>query len=246
MWEKAPAVEPLTNQIPVPGPAPVPVLRRTLNLPPEDPKLDLNPLPVPPECPGLCHLQPITDIEEIHDMIPVPRLVLVPAPERAIDLPPRDPSMGHLSRSGLALLPVPMREPIHNILGSPPDSSDCSGSSPKGSASQPIPELVIVTCKPHAYHNLFLSFPVLHRQTMNKDSAILQLANEFKELRRLIFELVTNAPTLATKATRTGDTSSSPSDLVPLIPLPRRATKERSRPQIISGSPIRAVELFLH
>ncbi|XP_066969109.1 selenoprotein V-like [Macrobrachium rosenbergii] len=101
-------VEPLPNQIPVTGPDPVPVPRHTLTLPLRDPKLDTELLPVPPECLGQCHVPPIEDIEKIHDLVPVPGPVSVSVPEHAIDLPPRYPSLGCLSPSGLASLPVPV------------------------------------------------------------------------------------------------------------------------------------------
>ncbi|XP_066947127.1 uncharacterized protein [Macrobrachium rosenbergii] len=64
---------------------------------------------------------------------------LVPPPEHGPDLHSRDPSPGPLSSPGLALLPMPVRET---------DPPNHSGSSLKGATSQPLFELVILTCEP--------------------------------------------------------------------------------------------------
>ncbi|XP_066953391.1 sterol regulatory element-binding protein 1-like [Macrobrachium rosenbergii] len=169
---------------------------------------------VPLKCPKQCQAP---TVKPLINHIPVPGPAPVPVPRHTLNLPPRDPSPGCLSPSGLALLPVPVQEAIHNILGSPTDSSDHSGSSPKGAASQPVPELVMETCKPLV--PTMTSSPPSQSSAdkkINKDSAISQLADEFKELQRLVVELIMNAPTSAIKETGTGGTSMSPSDSVPL------------------------------
>ncbi|XP_066962150.1 uncharacterized protein [Macrobrachium rosenbergii] len=95
-----PPSEQISTPSPVPGPAPMTVPKCPRDLPPGDPKIDSQSLPVPLS---------------------------------------REPSPDPLSSPILAPLPVPVGET---------DSSNHSGSSPKGTAVQPIPKLVIATCKP--------------------------------------------------------------------------------------------------
>ncbi|XP_066963160.1 anti-sigma-I factor RsgI2-like [Macrobrachium rosenbergii] len=160
----ASVVEPLPNLIPVQGPALVPVPEHTIDLPSGNPKLDSNSLPVPLECPEQCHTPSIPNVEPTSNLSPepgpalmtvpepiptltaVPGLTLVPVPEHTIDLPSGDPSPYHLSSPVLTLLSVPVREPTQSLLGSLPGSPDLNRSTTPGTALQPEPELIIVTC----------------------------------------------------------------------------------------------------
>ncbi|XP_066953375.1 tetra-peptide repeat homeobox protein 1-like [Macrobrachium rosenbergii] len=130
--------EQISKSIPVPGPAPVPVPRTPIDLPPGDPKIGSQSLPVPLECTEQCQALSIPNGRESPNPMPVPDPALVPVPAHAPDLHSRDPRPGPLSSPGLAPIPVPLRERY---------SSNHSGSSPKGVASQPLTELVIATCE---------------------------------------------------------------------------------------------------
>ncbi|XP_066958056.1 uncharacterized protein [Macrobrachium rosenbergii] len=101
----------------------MPVPRHPIDLPPGDPKIDSQSLPVPLECTEQCQAPSIPNGEQSPNPIPVPGPALVPVPEHASDLHSRDPSSDPLSSSGLA--------PLLN-----------------GAVSQPMPELVIATHEP--------------------------------------------------------------------------------------------------
>ncbi|XP_066956235.1 platelet glycoprotein Ib alpha chain-like [Macrobrachium rosenbergii] len=158
--------EPLPSLIPVPDTALVPVPEHTQYLPPGEPNFDSNSLPVPlkhPEqclAPSILNFEPISSVcpetgpamltvpEQSPVLIPMPGAALVPEPEQQIDFPSEDSSLVLLSSPSLALLPVLEREPTLNVLGSLPDSLDLSRSSLPDVASQPVSELVIITCEP--------------------------------------------------------------------------------------------------
>ncbi|XP_066978819.1 tetra-peptide repeat homeobox protein 1-like [Macrobrachium rosenbergii] len=129
----------IPDPISVPGPAPVPVPWSHIDLPPGDPKLDSQSLPVPLECTEQCQPLSVPNDEQITDQIIVPDPALVPAPEHGPDLHSRDPNQDPLSSSGLVPLPASVREM---------DPSELSGSSTECAALQPVPELVMVTCEP--------------------------------------------------------------------------------------------------
>ncbi|XP_066981650.1 uncharacterized protein [Macrobrachium rosenbergii] len=153
---------------PVPGPAPVPVSRHPIDLPPGDPKINSPSLPVPLECTEHCQAPSLPNGEQSPDPIPVPDPALVSLPEHVPDLHSRGPSSDLLSSPGLALLPMPVREM---------DSSDHSGSSPKGAALQPLPELVIATRGPPTPTRISSSLSQPTDASVSKDSATPQLAD---------------------------------------------------------------------
>ncbi|XP_066979097.1 mediator of RNA polymerase II transcription subunit 15-like [Macrobrachium rosenbergii] len=118
----------------VSGPASVPVPGPQTDLPPGVAKSHSRSL----ACIDQCQAPSVLTDEHTNPLI-VPDPALVPAPEHATDLHSRDPTQDPLSSPGLAPLPALVRETA---------PLDDSGSSPKGAASQPMPELVIAICKP--------------------------------------------------------------------------------------------------
>ncbi|XP_066969133.1 uncharacterized protein [Macrobrachium rosenbergii] len=209
----------ISDPIPVPGPAPVPVPGPQVDTPPGDPTLDSQSLPVSLGCTEQCPAPSFPNDEQIPNQLLVPGPTLVPVPEHNPDLHSRDPSPGHLSSPGLAPLPMLVRET---------DPSDRSRSSPKGAASQPMPELVILTCKPltPTTTTSSLSQP-LADATVSKDSTMSQMANKLKELRRIMVELAKKAPASAVKGADTGGTQIPFPGSVPPIPRPRRTITVR-------------------
>ncbi|XP_066969158.1 tetra-peptide repeat homeobox protein 1-like [Macrobrachium rosenbergii] len=130
----APPPRSIPDPIPVPGPASVPVPGPQSDLPPGD----ANSLPMPLACIEQCQAPSVLTDEHKKPLI-VPDPALVPVPEHAPNLHSRGPTQDPLSSPSLAPLPAPVRETV---------PLDHSGSSPKGAASQPMPELVIDTCEP--------------------------------------------------------------------------------------------------
>ncbi|XP_066970189.1 helicase SRCAP-like [Macrobrachium rosenbergii] len=176
----------IPDPIPVPGPAPVPVPAPQVDPPPGDLILDSQSLPVSFGCTGKYPAPSVPNDNQIPNQLLVPGPALVPVPEHSPDVHSRYPSPGLLSSPVLAPLPMPVRET---------DPSDQSRSSPKGAASQPVPELVILTCEP-------LMPPTTASATdttVSKDSAMSQVADELNELRQIMVELVKRAPVSAVK-----------------------------------------------
>ncbi|XP_066937346.1 tetra-peptide repeat homeobox protein 1-like [Macrobrachium rosenbergii] len=156
----------------VPGPAPVPMPGPQIDPPPGDPNLDLQSLPVTLACTEQCQAPSALDDEQIPNKILVPDPALVPLPEHAPDLCSRDTSPGPLSSPGLTPLPVSVSET---------DPSNHSGSPPKGVASQPVPELVNLTCEPLTPPKAISSLSQSAADTrVSKDSAMSQMADELK------------------------------------------------------------------
>ncbi|XP_066952528.1 uncharacterized protein [Macrobrachium rosenbergii] len=122
-------MELLPDLIPTVWPALVPVLEHTPFLPLGETKFDSNSLSVPLECPEQYHVLSIPDVKptsvvkptpspakvtvlEPHPaLIPVPGPTLVTVAEKHVDLPSGDTSPAPVSSPGLALLPLPEREP---------------------------------------------------------------------------------------------------------------------------------------
>ncbi|XP_066940006.1 uncharacterized protein [Macrobrachium rosenbergii] len=176
----------IPDPIPVPGPAPMPVPGPQIDLSPEDPKLDSQSLPVPLACTEQCQAPSVPNNKQIPNKIIVPDPALVPAPEHASDLHSRDPNQDPLSPPSLAPLPVLVRET---------DPSNHSRSSTEGTASQPVPELAMVTCEPVTPTVTFSSLSWSPADTtMGKDSAMSQMADELTELQQLGIEPEMNTP----------------------------------------------------
>ncbi|XP_066941380.1 protein enabled homolog [Macrobrachium rosenbergii] len=74
-----PSSQSILDPIPVPGPAPVPGPQ--IYLPPEDPKLYSQSLPVPLACTEQCYSPSVLNDEQIPDQITVPDPALVPTPK---------------------------------------------------------------------------------------------------------------------------------------------------------------------
>ncbi|XP_066960754.1 calphotin-like [Macrobrachium rosenbergii] len=156
-----------------PGPASVPAPGPQSDLPPGDAKF----LPVPLACTEQCQAPSVLTDEHKKPLI-VPDSDLVPAPEHNPDLHSRDPTQDPLSSPGLAPLPASVREivPLNH-----------SGSSPKGVALQPVPELVIDTCEPLTPPPTASSLPQsIANAIASQDSAISHLADELQELRQIM------------------------------------------------------------
>ncbi|XP_066978979.1 uncharacterized protein [Macrobrachium rosenbergii] len=156
------------------------------------------------------------ELQMLQIIVPAP--ALVPVPEHAPDLHSRDPNKDPLSSPGLALLPVPVRET---------DPAEHSGSSPKGAASHPVPEPVIPTWEPLTHALPPGPLPLSQSQfstdiAVSNDSAVFQMANELKELRRIVIELAKKAPASAVEEADTGGTPIPSPGSVPQIPRPRQ------------------------
>ncbi|XP_066947118.1 zyxin-like [Macrobrachium rosenbergii] len=204
----------IPDPIPAPDPAPVPVPGPPIDPPPGDPMLDSQSLPVSLGCTQQCQAPSILNNEHILNQILVPHPALVPAPEHAADLHSRDSSPGPLSFTGLTLLPVPVRDM---------DPSDHSKSSPKGAASQPMPELVSLTCEPLTPPMTASALSQSAADTIvSKDSAVTQLADKLKELRAC-----KEGPASAKKEVDTDSTQIPFPGSVPPISRPRQTIKVR-------------------
>ncbi|XP_066971776.1 tetra-peptide repeat homeobox protein 1-like [Macrobrachium rosenbergii] len=129
----------IPDPIPVAGPAPLPVPGPQIDPPPGVPTLDSQSLPVSLGGAEQCQAPSVPNDKQIPNQLLARGPTLVPVPEHIPTLHSRDSSLGPLSFPGLAPLPVPVRET---------DPSNHSRSSPKGAASQPVPELVILTFEP--------------------------------------------------------------------------------------------------
>ncbi|XP_066966073.1 uncharacterized protein [Macrobrachium rosenbergii] len=147
---------------------------------------------MPLECTEQCQASSVLTDEPKKPLI-VPDSALVPAPEHYPDLYSRDPTQDPLSSPGLAPLPASVRETV---------PLDHSGSSPAGAASQPVPELVIVTCEPLT--------PPLTTSSLPQDSATSHLADELQELRRIMVEPAWKTPASAVAAAGPGGTPCHP------------------------------------
>ncbi|XP_066973190.1 uncharacterized protein [Macrobrachium rosenbergii] len=100
------------------------------------------------------------------------------------------------------------------FLPVPPD-----GSSPKGAASQPVPELVIDTCEPSTPPPTVTALsPAATDTLVSRDSAPPRWADELCELQKLIAELANKTPASAVAAAGPGGTPCRPPVLGPLIP----------------------------
>ncbi|XP_066941382.1 WAS/WASL-interacting protein family member 3-like [Macrobrachium rosenbergii] len=189
-----------------------------------DSKVDSKSLPVPLACTEPCQAPSVTNDEQIPKQIMVPAPALVPPPEHAPDLHSRDPNKDPLSSPGLAPLPVPVGET---------DPADHSGSSPKGAASQPVPEPVIPTWEPLTPSPLPTASSLSQSSAdtaVSKDSAMFQMANELKELRQIVIELARKVPAPAVKEADTGGTPVPSPGSVPPIPRPRQTIKNLPLP----------------
>ncbi|XP_066944600.1 uncharacterized protein [Macrobrachium rosenbergii] len=146
-----------------PGPGPLLVPGPQINPPPGDPTLDSQSLPMSLGCTEQCQAPSVPNDRQIPNQLLVPDPALVPAPKHPPDLHSREPSPDPLSPPGLALLPMPVMET---------DPSDHSGSSPKRVASQPVPELVILTCEPLTPTTASFLSQSAADTTVSKDSAM--------------------------------------------------------------------------
>ncbi|XP_066972396.1 uncharacterized protein [Macrobrachium rosenbergii] len=211
------------DPLPVSGPASVPVPGPQSDLPSGDAKF----LPVPLACPEQGQASSVLTDEPKKPLI-APDSALVPAPERYADLHSRDPTQDPLSSPGLAPLPASVRETV------PPDHR---GSSPAGAASQPVPELVNVTCEPLTPPPTASSLPQPVADTIaSQDSAISHLADELQEPRRIMVEPARNTPASAVASAGPGGTPCRPPVAGPPLPRPRTTVPLRkTRGEITTG-----------
>ncbi|XP_066961168.1 CREB-regulated transcription coactivator 1-like [Macrobrachium rosenbergii] len=98
-----PPSEQISKPIRVPDPAPVPVPKHPIDLPPGDPKIDSQSLPVPLECTEQCQAPSVPNGEQSQNPTPLPDPALVPVPEHAPDLHSRGPSSDSSNHSGSSL-----------------------------------------------------------------------------------------------------------------------------------------------
>ncbi|XP_066970184.1 uncharacterized protein C6orf132 homolog [Macrobrachium rosenbergii] len=157
------------GQPPNKSPAPLPGSAKEISAKP------LHGVQVPLGRTEQCQSPSVQTEETTTTSLPAP--VPMSVPEHAPDPPPRDPTPNTPSSPGLVPLPVS----VTRGTGSP----DPSGGSPKGTDSQPGPELVTTTCEstppPPAVPSLS---PPAADSFASHDSALPSWADELCELRR--------------------------------------------------------------